>query len=464
MGMPRMPLWVVCGMVAVVGLAAPTPVVSYEKQAKGLLLRMDPGVMKLQVWGEGIVRVVYSPTVSLPRRPSMAVVGAPGTTSWSLKESRRDLTVSTKLMRVTVNRATGALTFRDKSGTVLLQEDPTGGKQLTPMQVGGEEAYHAEQRFLLPSGEALYGLGQHANGLMDYRGNPITLRQVNMDVGVPVMVSSRGYGIFWDNPSQTTVSCGGETPKLIPTENLLTADGKPGLTGEYFPTREFTTPATTRIDPQVDFTWPGGPAPGVGHDSFCVRWSGFVETGAAGEYDFITQGDDGVRLWVDGKLVIDDWNVHPLKTMHARLDLAAHTRYPIRMEFYQQQGEAIVRLCWAPPGVEKPALNTWWSDVADGIDYYFLYGPDADRILARYRDLTGHAPLPPRWALGFWQCNGTVPVAGGTARRRGRVPPPGTSPRRHHPGLVLLGAGALGFAQARPRALPRPGRDGPRGP
>ena len=396
-------LWVACLAFTAAGLAAPTPVVSYKKQADGLLLAVSPGVMKLQVWADGIVRVIYSSTDSLPTRPSMAVVGSPRTTAWSLTESARDLTLSTKLLRAVVNRATGAVTFRDASGAVLLQEEPAG-KQMTPEQVGGEEAFHAEDRFILPPGEALYGLGQHANGLMDYRGNPITLRQVNMDVGVPVMLSSRGYGIFWDNPSQTTASCGGEAPKTIPPDHLFASDGKPGLTGEYFSTREFTTPASTRTDPQVDFNWPAAPAPGVGHDNFCARWTGFVETGAAGDYDFITQGDDGVRLWVDGKLVIDDWNVHPLKTMHAHLALAAHTRHPIRLEFFQQQGEAIVRLCWVPPGVKTSATNVWASDVADAIDYYFLYGPKADQVISHYRDLTGQAPMPPRWALGYFQC------------------------------------------------------------
>lgn len=394
------------GLLAVcIAAAAPLPVVAVHRQPDGVLLALRTGVMKLQVCGEGIVRVVYSPTLALPSRPSFAVVNRPPPGAFSVHGSPRDITVFTKLMRAVVDRATGAVTFLDANGHVLLQEDPAGGKQMTPAPLdGGEEAYHSRQAFVLPPGEALYGLGQHADGLMNYRGQPITLRQRNMDVGVPVLVSNRGYGIFWDNPSQTTVSCGGETPKPIPSANLFTRDGKPGLTGEYFATRDFGKPATTRVDPQVDFNWTAGPTPGVGHDNFQVRWTGFVETAAAGVYDFITQGDDGVRLWVDGKLVVDDWNVHPLTTMHARLDLAAHHRYPIRLEYFQQQGEATVRLCWVPPGVKTAATNVWTSDVADDIDYYVLYGPEIDQILARYRDLTGQAPLPPKWALGFFQC------------------------------------------------------------
>src|SRR3546814_11286121 len=69
--------------------------------------------------------------------------------------------------------------------------------------------------------------------------------------------------------------------------------------------------AVVRQDAQVDFDWGNGsPSAGVGSDSFAVRWEGFVEAPTTGNYTFWTQSDDGVRLWVNGNLVIDNWTLH----------------------------------------------------------------------------------------------------------------------------------------------------------
>jgi alpha-D-xyloside xylohydrolase len=384
---------------------AAIPVVSWHPLPNGILCRMQPGAMEVTLYSGRTVRVHYSPAEALPASHSLAVAGAPLPTEWSVGEAGQDIKLSTPQLRVLISRATGALTFTDPQGTVLLREDPAGGKQMTPVQVAGEEAFRAQQRFVLPPGEALYGLGQHPNGLLDYRGSSVLLRQVNTDVGIPVLVSSRGYGVLWDNPSLTQVDCGGGPVAPIPAGNLLQPDGNPGgLQGEYFAGRGLTDLRLTRLDPTVDFDWRGAPGPGLGHDDFCVRWSGLVRAEAAGEYEFATSTDDGARLWVNGKLLLDDWTTHPAKTLRGRVTLEAGRLYPIRMEFYQERGEAVARLAWRLPREDADAATTWSSEVADAIDYYFTLGPDLDRVVSGYRDLTGAAPLPPRWALGYWQC------------------------------------------------------------
>lgn len=386
-------------------LADPIPVVSCRRLPDGALLGMRPGLMKLQVCSDRVIRVVYSPTDQLPRRPSLAVIRPPGPADFDLRQSGGEITVAAANLQAMVSRRTGAVAFRDGSGRLLLQEDPGGGKVMSPARVAGEATYHATARFLLLPHEALFGLGQHRNNRMNQRGAEVTLRQVNMDVGVPVLISSRGYGVLWDNPSLTTVSCGAMPTTVIPAGNLLQPDGTPGgLRGEYFQGESFETLRHTRVDPTVDFDWRGEPAPGVAHDLFSVRWTGQVETDQAGDYQFFTDSDDGVRLWVDGKLVIDDWTVHPVKGLSARLRLAARTRYPIKMEYFQERGEAVARLSWQVSDPRARDVNQWRSEVADALDYYVLAGPEPDEIIASYRDLTGQAPLLPRWALGYWQC------------------------------------------------------------
>jgi len=75
-------------------------------------------------------------------------------------------------------------------------------------------------------------------------------------------------------------------------------------------------------------------------------------------------------------------------------------RYPIKVEWTVEQGSTI-RLLWKTPA---PDQNTsLWSEVGDGIDYYFVYGPSLDKVIAGYRTLTGRAPLAPSWAFGLWQ-------------------------------------------------------------
>lgn len=114
----------------------------------------------------------------------------------------------------------------------------------------------------------------------------------------------------------------------------------------------FTGGTVTRIDAQVDFDWGSGqPDPGIGADDFTSRWEGFFEAPASGNYLFRTRSDDGVRLWVDGSLVIDEWNDHaPRYDTSASVSLQAGQRYSLRMEHYERGGQAVAALEWDLPG------------------------------------------------------------------------------------------------------------------
>ena len=126
-----------------------------------------------------------------------------------------------------------------------------------------------------------------------------------------------------------------------------------GLTGSYFNNGSLAgTPLLRRVDAVVDFEWKEGvPAPGVRNDNFSVRWEGQVEAPATGRYKFITRSDDGVRLWVNGKQILDNWSAQGTTTItSAEVSLAAGERTTIKMEYYDQEGEATVRLQWVRPG------------------------------------------------------------------------------------------------------------------
>lgn len=228
-------------------------IVSIERTSNGVLLHLSSGVLRLQVRGDRIIRVTYGHDAKTLDAKSLAVIAKAKRTTWKLEEAPDKVSVVTSQVRATVNRATGAVTFSTPTGAPILQE--AAGTRL--VQPSGT----IENTFLLNDTEAIYGLGQHPDGVWNYRKHTVHLQQKNTDIAIPVLVSSAGYGILWDNPSITDV------------------------------------------------------------------------------------------------------------------DVAVH-------------GDQL----------------TWKSEAGSAIDYYLMVGPDLDRVVAGYRELTGAAPMMPKWLWGMWQC------------------------------------------------------------
>lgn len=143
---------------------------------------------------------------------------------------------------------------------------------------------------------------------------------------------------------------------LLPT--LLLSQTGTGLKGDYFTNTSLTgVVALSRVDTNVNFEWLyNAPAPAIPADRFSVRWTGQVEAPVTGAFTFSTQSDDGVRLWVDGKLVITRWNDHgSTRDQTAPIALIAGRKYDIQLEYYENTGSSVIKLRWAYPGqVEQP--------------------------------------------------------------------------------------------------------------
>jgi len=129
-----------------------------------------------------------------------------------------------------------------------------------------------------------------------------------------------------------------------------------GLTARYYRDpgtgARFATLALTRVDPTVNFSWgSGAPASGVTVDNFSVRWTGRVQAPVTGTYRFSTVSDDGIRLWVNGQQVINNWTDHASTTnTSAAISLTAGVRYTITLEYYEKAGSAIAKLQWSYTG------------------------------------------------------------------------------------------------------------------
>ncbi len=153
---------------------------------------------------------------------------------------------------------------------------------------------------MLAPDEAIYGLGQHQQSVMNHRGAEVLLLQKNREVAVPVLVSSRGYGVLWDNPAVTDVSVGAGDEQTIPAAQLYTEEGQPGgLTASYYCGQNFNTLVATQTDAQVHFNWSVTPPAGLPHDHNSVRWTGFIKAPAAGDYTLMASADDAMRVWID---------------------------------------------------------------------------------------------------------------------------------------------------------------------
>ena len=130
-----------------------------------------------------------------------------------------------------------------------------------------------------------------------------------------------------------------------------------GLSATYFDNADFTGASVTRVDPTVDFNWASGaPAAGIGPETFSVRWTGQVEAPSTGTYTFYTQSDDGVRLWVNGQQVVNNWTDHGSTENSGTIALTGGQRYDIRMEFYENGGAAVARLSWSGPSIPKAVI------------------------------------------------------------------------------------------------------------
>jgi fibronectin type 3 domain-containing protein len=125
-----------------------------------------------------------------------------------------------------------------------------------------------------------------------------------------------------------------------------------GLAATYFNNPNLTGTTVRRIDPVVNFNWgTGSPVPGIAPFTFSVLWTGQVQAIEPGIYRFLTVSEDGVRLWINGRLLINDWKDHrPTIDTSPAVALAAGQKASIALAYYQDTGSAVIRLLWQRPG------------------------------------------------------------------------------------------------------------------
>jgi hypothetical protein len=132
-----------------------------------------------------------------------------------------------------------------------------------------------------------------------------------------------------------------------------------GLTATYYDNRDFTGPSVTRVDARVDFDWQAGaPHASIGSDTFSARWTGKILPAHSERYTFYLSGDDGVRLVVNGQLVVDGWQADVSFQHSGSIEFQGGRLYDIKLEYREDYGSSHVNLAWASASQPKQIVPT----------------------------------------------------------------------------------------------------------
>ena len=397
-------------VVALAGCAAEAPEGSFVQSDTGLVVtpaQADSRRVRLEVRTDRIVRVtsVNDKNLDLPKS-LMVVDSSASPPSFKVEKRDGDVVLETAQLTARVSLTNGNVRFTDRTGKPLLAEESSPPRE-----------HGVSQRFNSGTDEAFYGSGQHQNAQVNLNGEDVELAQHNMDIGVPFVVSTRNYGVLWDNNGITRL--GDPKPYGYASRDLKIRDaaGKEGgFTARYSIDGQLKL---ERVEKDINyqyirdrFNWPKelltGKEPPTGAPpnvlpNQTVTWEGTLETDKTGNHKFQLYGSNYFKVYVDGKLVLDRWRQNWAAWYHNfDVEMSAGIPKAIKVEWIPNDGYIALLHNNPLPSHERHSL-TFTSDVGRAIDYYFVAGASQDDVIAGYRALTGKAVMMPRWAYGFWQ-------------------------------------------------------------
>ncbi|MFC1569958.1 TIM-barrel domain-containing protein [bacterium] len=249
-------IFVICMIIGLFCVRCQEKMLVVQKIQNGIQLSGSDLNIRVQFYDDQLVRVMKWPADGTADKKSLCVIQKElSELNIKISDQGKSVRLDSDALSLLVSKQDGSISYLTTSKTILKEK---GFPEFTPVEYPFEKSFSVQQQFQLTKDEGIYGLGQHQDGHMNYRGKEVTLVQSNTDAVTPFLISTQGYGIFWDNYSKTIFR---DTPKMA----------------------------------------------------------------------------------------------------------------------------------------------SFWSDVGDHIDYYFIAGENMDAVIKGYRDLTGHAPMYGKWAYGYWQ-------------------------------------------------------------
>lgn len=342
---------------------------NYTIHSDHLSIPLKEGTLNIIPIADNSVRIQISKE-SIKEDQELILVNKLVTPIFKVLESKNEIVLKTKRIVVLFNKETEALTFKDHKGNVFLSEKANSRKML-PSTINANRCFVVEQSFDSLENESLFGLGQFQDGHYDLKNISRKLTQVNTQIAIPFLYSSKGYGILWHqygitefNPNDNLISL---------TKNEKSSDNKDV---------EVTTTAGTQKVSQKQ-----------------ALYFGKFNVEKEGQYSIMVDlGDMDSRhlVIIDDKTIIDQSNLWLPPTVSELTNLKA--------------GEHSVQIVCNASNVPKLAFRktdnstTFRSINAKLLDYVVFKGKDADEVIHTYRNISGQAPMLPLWAYGFWQC------------------------------------------------------------
>ena len=385
----------------------------YKKLDDGVMVFINDSLgkqsLRVEFVTEKIVHITVQPGDKIIEDENLMIVDYPKeTVNWNLEKSNDEIKLISAELQVKIVKATGEISFYGPKGNDILVEKQGGGKTFKPFQAEGRSLYTVQQVFESPDDEAFYGLGQHQHDLMNYKGKDVDIYQHNIVSVVPFLVSSKNYGILWDNYSRSKFGDPRDYEN-ISSLKLFTEDGKEGgLTAYYISKNDAQKVYVERTENVIDYQYlddlPEIPAEFPMAEGKVI-WEGFIEPNESGIHKFSMYSAGYLKFWFDGKLVLNCWRQawNPWSRL-LDFNMEAGKKYPVRIEWIPDGGESYIALKYkSPVDPEEQNRLSLWSEAGRGIDYYFVSGGDMDEIISGYRFLTGKSPVMPKWAMGLWQ-------------------------------------------------------------
>ena len=344
-----------------------TEVKSFAVDGNTVTVETRNGNFVMKALNDNALRVKFQ-TCDKQSLPEWVYVGNETPTQIAVTTDRGKIEVRIPLLRAEIDKLTARISFYDTCGNLILNEL---NRSIIADSVQDRATFNVTETFDSPADEHLYGLGQFQDGYLDVRGLPRRLTQVNTQISIPFVLSSKGYGLLWNNYGLTNFN--------MPQNSIALT--KKNIEGEAVEVDVTTTEGSRRERRENN------------------KFEGTLDIAESGRYAVLLDvGQQMARrhnLQIDGQTVMEMRNVWlpPTSSVVVELEKGTHS---VTAEL---------------TGNDHPTLyfqlvtnsTTYNSPVADGIDYTVFSG-SPDDVIASYRAVTGPAPLMPRWALGYIHC------------------------------------------------------------
>ena len=176
-----------------------------------------------------------------------------------------------------------------------------------------------------------------------------------------------------------------------------------GLKAEYYDGTDFNRLVATRTDSKIDMYWnKRPPVEGINPHVCSIRWTGRLKAPKTGTYKFSARVDDGIRVWVGGQKVIDDWGLNDVGIFSGKVKMEAGRFYDLKVEYFNALIEGEITLLWSIPKENESYFDSWFEDKAEVIDANYFYLPKESRpiqlnenpIVEKKREIAPAKPAP----------------------------------------------------------------------